>query len=233
VQPNRHLSSPSTLRAVLFDLDGTLIATRRLMVASYALALAPILGYTPGEPEIMAKSPRAVRAFLAEMAGLSNLSACIEQFYHAYEALYATHFEDIYQGVIDMLTRLRQLGLPIGVVTGMSRRTWRIASKHIDLGPFDTWVFDDDVAHIKPHPEGIERALKRLALAPEQTMYLGDSLTDLIAAQAAGVLPGAVLWPKRASEIETFIQEATSLGASIFSTPTCVVDFCSGGTRRR
>ncbi len=57
--------------------------------------------------------------------------------------------------------------------------------------------------------------------------YLGDSLTDVEAAQAAGILPGAVLWPKRADEIDAFTQEALARGATLFEPPTRVVDFCS------
>ncbi len=229
MQPNRHPLSQPTLRAVLFDLDGTLIATRRLIVESYALALTPYLGYTPSEHEIMAKSPRAARAFLAEMVASSSLTTCLEQFYHAYDTLHATHFEGMYRGVIDMLTHLRQLGLPLAIVTGKSRRAWGITSTYIALGPVDTWIFDDDVSAIKPNPEGLGLALERLHLEPEQTIYLGDSLTDIEAARAAGVLPGAVLWPKRSGEIEAFTQDAVALGARIFATPTSVVDFCSRG----
>ena len=215
------------LRAVLFDLDGTLIATRRLIVESYAQALAPYLGYTPSEHEIMAKSPRAARAFLAEMVAPSSLSACLEQYYRAYDALHPTHFEGIYIGVIDMLTHLHQLGLPIAIVTGKCQRAWNINSRHISLGPIACWIFDDDVDEIKPNPAGINLALECLHLAPEQAIYLGDSLTDIEAAQAAGVLPGAVLWPKRAGEIASFTQDAVARGAKIFATPMSVVDFCS------
>ena len=227
MQPNRQPLPSQPLQAVLFDLDGTLIATRRLFVESYAQALAPYLGYTPSEHDIMSKSPRAVRPFLAEMVDPSSLPDCLERFYHAHETLHATHFEGIYSGVTDMLAHLRQLGLTLGIVTGKSRRAWSISAKHVELGPFATWVFDDDVAHIKPSPEGLHLALKRLHLAPEQVLYLGDSLTDMEAARAAGVLPGAVLWPKRAGEIDGFTQEALTRGARIFATPASVVAFCS------
>jgi len=214
MQPHPHSLSAPTLRAVLFDLDGMLIATRRLTLTSYAQALAPYLGYTPSEHEIMAKSPRAVRAFLADMVAPSNLPACLEQFYGAYETLHVTHFQGIYSGVIDMLTSLRQLGLALAIVTGKSRRAWNMSAKHINLGPIASWVFDDDVAEMQPHPAGIHLALERLQLAPLQAIYLGDSLTGVEAAQAAGVVPGAVLWPKRAAEIASFTHEAVVRGAA-------------------
>lgn len=228
MRSDRHPPPPSDLRAILFDLDGTLIATRRLHVASYAQALAPYLGHTPSEQEIMAKSPRAIWAFLADMVAPTHLPACLEQFYHAYETLHPTHFEGIYPGAVDMLTQLRQLGLPIAIVTGKCRRAWQINAKHVNLGPIDHWVFEDDVPEIKPHPAGLALVLERLRLAPKQAIYVGDSLTDVETAQAAGMLPGAVLWPKRVGEIESFTQQAMALGAKIFATPTHVVDFYSG-----
>ena len=226
VHPTRHPLSVQSLQAVLFDLDGTLIATRRLVVESYIQALTPYFGYAPSEHEIMSKSPRAVRPFLSEIVGPSELHACIERFYQAYETLHATHFEGIYDGVLEMLSNLHQLGLPLAIVTCKSQRAWQIHATHIDLGPMHSWVFDDDVTAIKPNPAGLILALKRLYLAPQQTIYLGDSLTDVEAAQAAGILPGAVLWPKRATEIETFTQNALTRGAKLFATPASVVDFC-------
>lgn len=203
MQPHRHSLPTPTLRAVLFDLDGTLIATRRLIVECYAQALAPYLGYTPSEHEIMAKPPRAVRAFLADSVAPASLPACLEQFYCAYETIHTTHFEGMYSGIIDM------------------------TAKHVNLGPIASWIFDDDVAEVKPHPAGLRLGLERLQLAPQQAIYLGDSLTDVEAAQAAGVLPGAVLWPKRAGEMASFMHDAVARGARIFATPMSVVDFCS------
>jgi beta-phosphoglucomutase-like phosphatase (HAD superfamily) len=126
-----------------------------------------------------------------------------------------------------MLTALRQMGLVLGIVTGKSRRSWSINAQHVTLGPIDLWVFDDDVAEIKPHPAGLRLALERLQLTPPQVIYLGDSLTDVEAAQAAGVVPGAVLWPKRPAEIAAFTDAAVARGASIFPTPMSVVDFCA------
>lgn len=227
MSPNPHSLSAPPLRAVFFDLDGTLIATRHLHVESYAQALAPHLGYTPSEHDIMTKTPRAIHPFLLQIVGPSELPACLERFYRAYETLHATHFEGIYDGVLCMLSHLRQLGLTLAIVTGKSRRAWQIDATYVELGPMDSWVFDDDVTAIKPNPAGLLLALKRLRLAPQQAIYLGDSLTDVEAAQAAGILPGAVLWPKRAGEIETFTKAALAHGATLFETPANVVDFCS------
>ena len=128
-----------------------------------------------------------------------------------------------------MLTQLRQLGLPIGVVTGKCRRAWGITARHVDLGAMDAWVFDDDVSDIKPNPEGLDLALTRLGVAPQDAIYVGDSLTDCMAARAVGATPGAVLWPKRVGEIEAFAHGATPLGAKLFATPSHVVDFCRPG----
>ena len=50
----------------------------------------------------------------------------------------------------------------------------------------ENWVFDDDVAEIETSPAGLILALKRLHLEPRQTIYLGDSLTDVEAVQALG-----------------------------------------------
>ena len=52
----------------------------------------------------------------------------------------------------------------------------------------------DEVENPKPHPEPIELALHRLGAAPEQTIYVGDSIHDMQSGRGAGVMTGAVLW---------------------------------------
>jgi phosphoglycolate phosphatase-like HAD superfamily hydrolase len=126
-----------------------------------------------------------------------------------------------------MLTALHQAGYSLGVVTGKSRRAWELTAQHVNLGQLHCWIFDDDVSERKPSPVGITCALTRLQTPSTQAMYVGDGLTDVRAARTAGVLAGAVLWPKRAAERAVFAEEARALGAVIFETPDDVVEYVS------
>lgn len=207
------------MRAILFDLDGTLVATRRLYFEAFARALEPHVGRRMEEEEMIAYRPRSERRFLREVVGDGPYEECLEAFYRSYADLHATHFQGIYPGVSEMLETLRARDMAVGLVTGKSRRAWRVTAKGAPLGPFHTLVFDDDVPHQKPDPGGIELALERLGVRAAEAAYVGDSLTDLEAARAAGVLPGAVLWAKREEELDAFRRKARDLGAVLLSRP--------------
>ncbi len=216
------------LKGVLFDLDGTLIATRRLYIESFADALEPVLGERLSEEQIMARKPRAERRFLRELAGDRHIQGTLERFYDAYEARHDRSFEGIYPGVRELLRELRSREVPIGLVTGKSRRSWQITGPRIELGAFDVRVFDEDVPHPKPDPTGLRLAVDALSVDPNLLMYVGDSVTDLQAAQALGMPSGAVLWSKKQHEREPFGREGRNLGARVFEDPLGVLRLLEG-----
>lgn len=205
--------------AVLFDLDGTLIATRRLYLEAFADALEPILGHRPSHDEMIALRPRAEVRFLRQMGGSDAHAGVMDRFFKAYEVRHEADFEGVYTGVSELLDTVRRLGTPMGIVTGKSRRSWSITRSRVRLGSFEVGVFDDDVPASKPDPAGLKRALDALDAQPTGAIYVGDSVTDLEAAHRAGITPVAVLWSKRSHEREPFAQAAVRLGGLAVETP--------------
>ncbi len=210
--------------AILFDLDGTLIATRRLYVTSYAKALAPFVGRELGADELVALRPGAERRFLKQMVSDDDFPACLEIFYQHYAGLHPTHFEGVYEGVPAMLEALREAGMQLGIVTGKSRRAFEITAPYAGLGAFETVIVDDDVEDPKPSPEGIRLALNALGVQPDRVLYIGDSSKDVEAALRARVVPAVPLWCKRPQEIGRFADRARSKGALVFETPEALTE---------
>ncbi len=205
--------------AILFDLDGTLIATRRLYMESLADALEPALGVRWTEEEILRHRPKAERRFLRDQVEPHSTDAVYERFYESYERRHETAFQGIYPGVPEMLAHLRTAGLPPGLVTGKSRRAWTITTARVHLGDFAVTVFDDDVPAPKPDPTGLLLAAERLGVEPGRAVYVGDSLSDLEAARRAGMASIGVLWSKKPHEVEPFRQTGQELGARIAAHP--------------
>jgi pyrophosphatase PpaX len=208
---------------VLFDLDGTLIATRKLYLEAFAEALEPALGRRPTHREMMALRPRAEVRFLLEVAGPAAHVEVLARFYESYTRLHETAFEGVYPGVHAMLRSLRQAGRPLGLVTGKSLRAWRVTQAQVDLGAFQAMVFDDDVPAPKPDPAGLTLALQRLGHAPGGAVYVGDSSTDLEAAARAGIRPLAALWSKRPHERPGFAALARELGGDALPHPDALL----------
>jgi phosphoglycolate phosphatase-like HAD superfamily hydrolase len=119
-----------------------------------------------------------------------------------------------------MLDGLRQAGCKTGIVTGKSRKAFEIGMEHCPLGNFDVVITDDDVAELKPDPEGILKALTATGGNPGEALYVGDSYNDSRAAAAAGMLFGATLWSKSAGEVDGFVSRVRGYGpCMVFSAP--------------
>jgi pyrophosphatase PpaX len=206
---------------VLFDLDGTLIDTMRLYMECYRVAAEPYIRSDLTDDEIKAYRPRSEVRFLKFLVAAEDFGACLEDFYAAYEAGHEAFFDGVYDGVPEMLAALRNAGKRVGVVTGKSRRSWEITAAHVDLGPFDVLVLDDDVSEPKPHPDGLLQAMDALAASPSDTIYVGDTSGDLKAAKAAGIQGVAALWAARREpdRRRRFTQRARKLGAAVVRTP--------------
>jgi len=118
--------------------------------------------------------------------------------------------------------------VPVGVFTGKSRRAWSISSAHVAFDGIQSWTFGDEIARQKPAPDGILKALSVLGVSPQETLYVGDTISDLRAAAAAGVLPGAALWSKRAHEREAFEGLAAEHGGVAFAAPDAITRLLAG-----
>jgi phosphoglycolate phosphatase/pyrophosphatase PpaX len=184
-----------TAAAILFDLDGTLIDTKSLYIEAYRQAVQPYVREELTPDDIKALRPTSELAFLRAVVHDRDFDACLADFYRAYEALHVDRFAGVYPGVPGTLTALRDAGIPMGLVTGKSRRSWEITRAVIELPvSFGALVFDDDVRAPKPDPHGLELAVEAMGVDPGEALYVGDTLTDMEAARAAGLRPIAALW---------------------------------------
>jgi HAD superfamily hydrolase (TIGR01549 family) len=211
------------IKAVLFDLDGTLINTKRLYLESYRRALEPDLGRLLTDADILAIDSRTERRVFDTCLSSGDVADCMERFYQHYADLHGSLFEGLYAGVAELLVQLRARGLPLGIVTGKSRRAWEATATATELGPFAVVVVEDDVAQPKPDPSGLRAALAALHLVPPEALYVGDAVHDLHAARAAGVLGVAALWSKKGERRTLLERAAREAGAALAATPADIL----------
>lgn len=173
------------MRAVVFDLDGTLTDTLDLVVKGLNAALVPYWGAPKDLSEMRALfGPSEDRLIEREAPGDQ---AARERFYAVYEAEHA-RMAHVFPGAREALEDLLARGARLGVVTNKGRRSTMITLRAFSmLHLFDAIVTGDDLPRPKPDPEGILRVLSALGALPEETLYVGDSPGDMRAARAAGV----------------------------------------------
>ena len=184
-----------TVTTVLFDLDGTLIDSIRLILDSYH--------HTLREHALPARSDAHWLAGLGTPLLVQFRDWCDDP--DRLQAMIATYREynlkhhdamvQAYPGVVEMVRTIRDAGFRTGVVTSKNRPGALRGLRLIGLADaMELIIGADEVVNPKPHPEPILRAVELLGCQAEQTIYVGDSIHDMEAGRAAGVRTGAVLW---------------------------------------
>lgn len=182
-------------RAVLFDLDGTLIDSIGLILASYHHTLAAH-GLPPvTDAEWLAGVGTPLRVQLARFAPTpAHMDALVET-YRAYNLDNHDAMVRPYPAIVPLVQRIRGAGFRTAVVTSKNvegtRRGLALAGLEEAM---EVLVCADTVSNPKPHPEPVLQAMARLGTAPSETLFIGDSIHDLHSGRAAGARTGAVLW---------------------------------------
>lgn len=185
----------SPLRTVLFDLDGTLIDSVRLILDSYHHTLATH-GFPPRTDEewLEGVGTPLVAQFAAWRDDIGTLDALIAT-YREYNLKHHDRMVTVYPGVVDVVKALKDDGVATGLVTSKNRSG---ALRGLTLARLealmDVLVCADEVDNPKPHPEPVEKAVRLLGADPASTVYVGDSIHDMRSGRAAGVRTAAVLW---------------------------------------
>jgi len=179
---------------VLFDLDGTLIDSGPMIVASMKHAAKSVLGREISE--------EVLSAAIGGPGLVAQMEALAPDRVDDLVAAYREHNEPLHEEleafweVIEVLPRLREQGRRLGIVTAKRHATVRLAFDRLpELEQnFDVVIASDDTERHKPAPDPILAALDRLDARPEAAAYVGDSPFDIRAAKAAGVYAVAVAW---------------------------------------
>ena len=181
----------SDVRAVLFDLDGTLIdsapdlgAAADKMRVDRGLPSLPLENYRP-------MAGAGARGMLAVAFGMTpehpDFNRMREEFFVNYENC-MTQRTYVFEGIPELIGQLRALGLPWGVVTNKSMRFTRPLTQGMSLFESAAVVVGgDSTPHAKPHPAPLLEAARQLSLQPGHCIYVGDDERDVVAGKAAGM----------------------------------------------
>ncbi|HHY21381.1 MAG TPA: pyrophosphatase PpaX [Bacilli bacterium] len=178
---------------ILFDLDGTLINTNELIIASFLHTLEQ---YYPGQ-----FTREKVLDFIGPplYESFQNLDPeKVDEMITVYRTHnHAFHDELIeeYEGVYETIEALYEAGLKLAVVTTKIRKTAEIGLKLFGLDKFFPVVITiDDVKNVKPDPEPLLLALEKLGSKPETALMVGDNSHDILGGKNTGTKTAGVAW---------------------------------------
>ena len=178
---------------VLFDLDGTVVDSGAIILASMKHAVETVLGVTAEDEELMAHVGGP--GLDAQMRAISEERA------DELVRVYREHNEPLHDeleacpGMDDILVALKEEGRRLGLVTAKRRATVDLAFARVPVGHlFDVVVGGDETERLKPDPQPLLVAAEKLGVDPDDCAYVGDSPFDIRAAKAAGMHAVAVTW---------------------------------------
>ncbi|HBN73771.1 MAG TPA: phosphoglycolate phosphatase [Sutterella sp.] len=182
------------IKAVLFDLDGTLIDT----IPDLTYGLNQMLKGFDRPPlttkQVSSMVGRGVIDLMENVFRASRLVVCEEAIKQAISvycdimvrsgSLHSTIFPDVF----DSLSRLRKSGMKLAIVTNKPRSMTEAIVKEKNLDEcVDCIVAAGDAATVKPHPEMLWLACDRLSVSRKEAVMVGDSSNDALAAKSAGM----------------------------------------------
>jgi len=179
------------IKAVLFDLDGTLIdSAPDLAAAADRLRLdrgLPELGLSLYRPHTGTGARGMLKIAFQMEPEHPEFIDLREEFFKNYERNLVVNTRP-FDGVKELIESLNDRSLAWGIVTNKSARfTDPIVRQSPLLTQAKTVISGDTTAHAKPHPAPILEAMKRMGLRAEECVYIGDDERDIVAGKAAGV----------------------------------------------
>jgi pyrophosphatase PpaX len=183
------------LQTALFDLDGTLIDSIRLILDSYhhTLTRHNLPARTDEHWLKGVGTPLSVQ-FSEWQESPEVLEAMIAT-YREYNLKHHDSMVTVYPGVLEAVREIKAAGIQTGLVTSKNRPGALRGLKLVGLEALmDVLVCADEVTNPKPHPEPVEKAVALLGADPASTVYVGDSIHDMHSGRAAGVKTAAALW---------------------------------------
>ncbi|PID40412.1 MAG: HAD family hydrolase [Proteobacteria bacterium] len=207
-KPTTHDKAPERFRAVIFDLDGTLLDTLadigdsvNTMLAEYGYPRHGLDDYRRFVGNGIHKL--VTRALPPAVQSDERIDECVQRT----RALYWENWNRKtrpYEGIVELLKKLQGAGCPMAV---LSNKPHDFTRRHVDAY-FPGTVFEAVMGHsdafpAKPHPASALFIARQLGLPPSQFIFVGDSAVDMQTAHAAGMFAVGVAWGFRgAGELE-------------------------------
>ncbi len=185
------------MKAILFDLDGTLVDSLSVIIDSYRPAFAEHNIPYPGDKQIAALIGVGLDVIIRSFAPIEAVDALSKSYREYYLMQQRSGAVQLFPTIKTDLLALKNAGFILGIVTSkMSRFTREFLQQTKTTELFEIVIGAEDVVYKKPHPEPLLTAASRVGLAVGDCLYVGDTVHDGEAARSAkmtfvGVLTGA------------------------------------------
>lgn len=175
-------------RAVLIDLDGTLVDTLSEITAAVNALLRDAALDPVTQRDIYERVGEGASHLIGGLVGPAQVERWMPVYMDHYGSINGT-MATLYPRVVEGLDAMRAAGLRIACVTNKPRELVAPLFAHLGIADrFETIVGGGDTVDKKPLPAPLLLACERLQVAPDACVMIGDSINDALSAQAAGIV---------------------------------------------
>ena len=184
-------------KAIVFDLDGTLLDTLTDLAASTNYALRSC-----GMPEHSIDDVRrfvgnGVRMLMTRAVPDGESNSRFDEAFSVFRQHYMQHCLDTtcpYPGIMDALARLKEKGMMLAIVSNKMQAATEELRQHFFSQYIDVAIGESAAIRKKPAPDTVNEALRLLGISHDEAIYVGDSDVDIDTARAAMMPCASVLW---------------------------------------
>ena len=193
------------IKCAVFDLDGTLLNTARTIQYYLNLTLSKYNLPTVSEEDTKRMVGNGARVLITRAMGdRAADTELYDKVYRDYNEAYDAdpyYLTKAYEGIFEMLSKLREQGITLAVLSNKPDTAVKLAVEHFFPGVFTSVLGAREGIPLKPDPTALFNMLESLNISPSDTAYIGDSEPDALIAKAASVgFPIAVSWGFRSVE---------------------------------
>ncbi|HEU0012495.1 MAG TPA: HAD-IA family hydrolase, partial [Longimicrobium sp.] len=179
------MSDDRPIRAVLYDLDGTLADSTELIMRCWRHTMQTHLGGCPPDEEWLSGFGTPLEVQMRRFARSDAEALAMIATYRDHQEAEKHQYLRPFPGAAETVAELARRGVGLAIVTSRYRRS---TLNHMDLcgitAYFPVVVTPEDVANPKPHPDPVLAAVERLGVSPAEALFVGDSPHDLAAGRA-------------------------------------------------
>lgn len=179
------------LKALIFDLDGTIADTLPLCIAAFKKSIEPLLGKELNDDEIIATFGPSEEGTIRQLIPLQEEQGVKDYLYH-YESLHGK-CPVVFPGIQELLKFLQDKGLKLAMVTGKGIHSTMLSLKKFDIVPYFE-VLETGSPEGPNKVNGIRKVLERLNVNVKESLYVGDAPSDIRYCKEIGIPIAAAAW---------------------------------------